>query len=459
MFPAGSFHPQPGKGNIQNGSAFPPPAAVIHSTRVRIPLTFIVTGIVSLLAGVVWVVFRPDLLATYHYNQYIIAVTHLFVLGWISSVFMGSVYQLAPVALETKLHSPRLAQWHYVLHVIGFSGMVAMLWIWNLPGVGAFALSFGLGVLFFGYNLGRTLKHIPKWNVTAVAVASSICWLVMTVLVGLYLAGTKLWPIGLAEPISQMHAHAHLGAMGAFLLLIIGVSYKLVPMFALSEVQHHRRALFSVLLLNVAVGGLFGTIFINHAFKFVFAILGVAALAVYGVEMLAILKARKRRSLDLGLRGFLTALLMLIPLSFLALILTWPGLPMSEMVGRLENLYGYLGLIGTITLAMLGMLYKIVPFLVWYSAYSKEIGRAKVPALADLYSTRLQVWGHRLFLAGLGVTSVGILFASRAGVQIGSAILAAGVCVFAANMGAILSHFFRPRIEPRSEPAAISKPS
>jgi len=25
----------------------------------------------------------PDLLATYHYNQYIIAVTHLFVLGFI----------------------------------------------------------------------------------------------------------------------------------------------------------------------------------------------------------------------------------------------------------------------------------------------------------------------------------------------------------------------------------------
>jgi hypothetical protein len=458
MLPADSAGRTHGTGESQTGFSVPTPGvAAIHPARVDIPLAFIVTGILSLLAGSIWLIFRPELLASYHYNQYIVAVTHLFVLGWICSVFIGSLYQLAPVALETKLHSPRLARWHYLLHVIGFGGMVSMLWIWNMAGVALFGAAFALGVLLFGYNLGRTLKRIPSWNVTAFAVALALFWLVMTVLAGLYLAAGKLWPISLSEPISQMHAHAHMGAMGAFVLLIVGVSYKLVPMFALSEVQNRRRAWISVIILNAAVAGLFLTIFANHAWKFGFALLGVSALIVYGLEMRAILRARKRRVLDLGLKSFLAALTFLVPLSLLAVVLAWPGLELTETVGRLENLYGYLALLGLVTLAMLGMLYKIVPFLVWYSCYSKEIGRAKVPALAELYSARLQGWGHWMFVAGLAITSAAILLGSTPLARGGSAVVAAGLCLFALNMGAILWHLYRPRIERRrATPSAIS---
>ena len=34
-----------------------------------------------------------------------------------------------------------------------------------------------------------------------------------------------------------MHAHAHLGVVGVFILMIVTVSYKLVPMFTLGELQ------------------------------------------------------------------------------------------------------------------------------------------------------------------------------------------------------------------------------
>jgi len=55
-----------------------------------------------LLAGVIWIVAQPSVLALYHYNQSVIAVTHLFVLGCCCSIVMGAMYQLVPVALETN---------------------------------------------------------------------------------------------------------------------------------------------------------------------------------------------------------------------------------------------------------------------------------------------------------------------------------------------------------------------
>ena len=99
-----------------------------------------VTGLLALFTGVALLVLRPEMLATYHYNQYVIAATHLFVLGWICTIVMGAMYQLVPVALETKLYSEKLAAWQFVFHLVGFTGMVWMFWTWNMKQVGHFGV-------------------------------------------------------------------------------------------------------------------------------------------------------------------------------------------------------------------------------------------------------------------------------------------------------------------------------
>ena len=88
--------------------ARPEPAA----PSIALPLAFALTGLLALGTGITWLLLQPSLLASYHYNQYVIATTHLFVLGWICSVVMGAMYQLVPVALETRLYSLKLARWH-----------------------------------------------------------------------------------------------------------------------------------------------------------------------------------------------------------------------------------------------------------------------------------------------------------------------------------------------------------
>ncbi len=280
-----------------------------NAPSIALPLTFTLTGLLALCAGMVWLVLQPSILAGYHYNQYVIAATHLFVLGWICSVVMGAMYQLVPVALETKLYSERLARWQFIFHVVGFMGMVWMFRVWNMKQVGHFGCVLAVGVGLFVYNMARTLWRVPRWNVTATAVSAALAWICLAILSGLSVAAAKCaydsesassatGAVGVLlcglrsiagflahfDPISTMHAHAHLGGVGFFTLLIVGVSYKLIPMFTLSEVQSRGRALCSIALLNLGLAGSFVTILLRSPLKLAFALVIVAALAVYGWE-------------------------------------------------------------------------------------------------------------------------------------------------------------------------------
>jgi cbb3-type cytochrome oxidase subunit 1 len=444
-------------------------------------MRFMLTGLLALLSGVALLLVRPQMLATYHYSQYVIAATHLFVLGWICTIVMGAMYQLVPVALETKLYSEKLAAVQFVFHLVGFTGMVWMFWTWNMKQVGHFGAVLTVGVGLFVYNIARTLLRVPRWNVIATSVACALGWLSLAVCAGLTIAIGKCSyeaaatlssgnPFGIFlhglqsvarfaagfDQISAMHAHAHLGTVGVFIMLIVGISYKLVPMFTLSEVQNRWRAAASVALLNAGLLGSFIAILLRHPSKFPFALLAVAGLACYGIEMAAILRARKRRTLDWGLRYFLTAICLLAPLSLLALLLSWPGLQLTQLTGQLENVYGVVGLLGVVSFAIIGMFYKIIPFLVWYGSYSRQIGLSKVPSLSDFYSATLQALGYWAYLAGLTVTTIAIVLANAAAVRCGAVLLTLSLVTLALNVIKMLSHLIRPRTEPLNLRPAIA---
>lgn len=424
-----------------------PNLAGLRAASVRLPLCFILAGVLSLLVSAGFLLAQPDLLAMYHYTPHLIAITHLFVLGFICFIVMGAMYQLVPVTLETQLFSERLVKWQFAAHVSGFVGMVFAFWNFNMALVGVFGSLLTLGVGLFVFNLIGTLAKVKGWNVIKFGIASALFWLSSTVAAGLLLAASKSWSFISFQPLAGMHAHAHLGVVGVFVMMIVTVSYKLVPMFTLSELQSARRAWWSVALLNLGLLGVFLTVLLQSSLKPLSALVVIAGFGLYGWEIMAILRARNRRSLDWGMKYFLTAIALLVPLSILALALSWSGLPMTAFTMQLENVYGLLALGGLVGLAILGMIYKIVPFLVWFHSYSRHIGRAKVPALAEMYSVPLQIVGYWSFLAGLVVLCVATALSNEAGIRWGGGLLALSLAVFAVNIGKILSHFVRPKIE------------
>ena len=453
--------------------------ATANAPSIALPVRFVALGLLSLFIGTACLIVRPVMLTTYHYNQFVIAEAHLFVLGWILSVVMGAMYQLVPVALETRLHSERLAKWQFLFHLVGVVGMVWMFYRWDMKQVGHFGSVLAVGVGLFVYNIARTLLRVPKWNATATAIASTLVWLLFTVFAGLCLAAAKCsyesteghataggvrsvvaslrsiaGYVAHFDQMSAMHAHAHLGGVGVFLMLIVGVSYKLIPMFALSEVRNQRRAQWSVRLLNLGLAGLFVSLLLRSPWKLAFVAAMLTGLVLYALELRAIVRARHRRELDWGVKTFLIAVGLLLPFSVLAGVLSWPGLPLNPLTGQLENLYGFISFIGIVSLAIIGMLYKVIPFLVWFGTYSQHIGRAQVPSLAQLYSEKLQVAGLWSFIVGLIATGAGIVAAHNVIVRIGGGLLALSLATLAVNIALMARHFFQPQLKPFPAKAA-----
>ena len=417
-----------------------------HAPSLSLPLRFIATGILSFLAGIVLLAARPDVLASYHYNQYVIAATHIFVLGFGCSIVMGAMYQLTPVAVETRLFSERLARWHFPAHLLGAAGMVWSFWIWNMNLVGVFGALFAAGAALFIYNIVRTIARAPRRSVASAGLAGVLFWLAFTVVAGLVVAASKIWPVHPFDPLAAMHAHAHAGVLGIFILAIVAVSFRLLPMFALSELQSPHRAAWSLGLINAGLLGLFAAILWQSSLKPWCALVIVAGLAVYAVEVRAIVRARQRSKLDWGLKYLLTALGLLAPLSLLGLVLSWPSLPLTALTGQWETVYALVAILGVVGLSILGMLYKILPCLVWYRSYGPWVGRAKVPSLGDMYSTRLQSLTYVLYLSGLAGLGSATVLAHETGVRGSAMILLAALASFALNVGLIFSHWVRPRV-------------
>lgn len=146
---------------------------------------------------------------------------------------------------------------------------------------------------------------------------------------------------------------------------------------------------------------------------------------------------------------------MFVPLSVLAVVLSWPGLPLNEFTGQLETLYAFIALIGVVSLGIIGMLYKIIPFLVWFATYSRHIGLARVPSLSELYSEKLQIAGFWSFVAGLATTCIGIIVANEMVVRFGAIQIAFSLFTLAINLWKMSAHFLSPQTKPLVAPSQM----
>jgi hypothetical protein len=272
-------------------------------------------------------------------------------------------------------------------------------------------------------------------------------WLGVAVLAGLYLAASKCWTFSPFETLSAMHAHAHAGIGGAFVLLLVPVSLRLIALFTVSEVRSPARVRWSLVLAHSGMAGVFFCVLVQSRLKFVTAGITAAGLILYGLELVAILRQRRRRHLDWSLRYLLTAIAMLLPVTGLGLGLATRGTERNGFIGQCENLYGFLALFGVLTLAILGMALRIVPFLLWYWRFhGSRPGTAAAAQAAGpaRQAPLLSALGYVLLLAGLVLTAGGILIAHDLLARLGMMGYGGGVgCVLLALLQAGLG--LRPR--------------
>jgi hypothetical protein len=412
----------------------------------RLPLAFMGLALAWLAAAALLLAAAPGLLALPHAHPHVVALTHAWVLGFFVTAACGATYQLAPVALGTTLPAGRHGWWHFGLHAAGVPGMVYSFWVWDMKLLGHFGAAVALGVLLFSVNVWRTVRRAGRAGVVAASLALSAGWLLLTVLIGLLLAANRFWGFFPLDPVALLRAHAHLGLVGFFLTLLQGVSFQLVPMFTLGEVRDWKRAKIG---LGLTQGGLLALAPGLAWHQPLPACAGAAAIAagllVSAAGLARALAARKKRSLDPGVRVFLGGGLVLCLAAIAGLVLVVPGSPGGSAPGGFGAMvYAVLALGGGLLPCIAGMLCKIVPFLTWMRAYGPRVGRGPTPAAGALTRPRLERAAFALQAAALVPLLAGTWLLNAAWLRAGSWLLAAGVALFLADMFGVLRHLWHP---------------
>ncbi len=385
------------------------------------------SGFLLIGATALWWI-APELAVGAYPTRSVVAVTHLFTLGWITTSIMGALYQFLPVALGHGVASERLAHLTFVIYVAGVALMVAGLGSHNAALVAAGVALLGTGILLFLGNLVATLRKATQKGLTWWALALAAVFLAVALAAGIALSIHRFTAFLGASQHDVLRVHLHTALYGWVLLVIVGVSHRLLPMFLLSHGAGDRFAWWAVRLL--ATGAALVALF-HHVpvlGREVPVLLMVAGLAAWIVQARRFYRHRHRPQLDAGLRLSAIAIVVLALVPMVLARFALPGVLPSVRV-----LYAATIVLGA-ALFVAAQYYKIVPFLVWNRYFGPLAGKRPLPRVADLYGAReagVAVWllgtAGVLLLAGIAARSPWV-------VRSGAVLLTGGAAVEARQL-------------------------
>src|ERR1051326_2156797 len=94
-----------------------------------LPLLYLATAHMSLGLACLFAACWPDAVAGFFYHAWLIGLVHLVTLGWISFSILGTIYIVAPLALQMEMPPHPLDYVAYACALAGLVVMVGSLWI------------------------------------------------------------------------------------------------------------------------------------------------------------------------------------------------------------------------------------------------------------------------------------------------------------------------------------------
>jgi hypothetical protein len=429
-----------------NGARFD----VRRAPSVGLPLAYLVGATAALLlaaAGVVWL--APEL-AGHYYHPRVLALAHTVALGWITLTIVGASYQLIPVVLERPLWSERLARWQLGILAGGIAGMVGHFALGRWSGLPWAAGLVAAGLAGHLVNVALTLRGLARWSFTARCLAAAHAGLGLTALAGLVMAILRAMHVGLPDPLAAVHAHYHLALLGWIAPMIFGIAARVYPMFLLAPDPTGPLGTVQLAGIGLGVPVLVAGLLAAPVLVPTGALALAASAAGHLAWVVATARRRKRPALDPALCFLLSGAGFLVPAAVLGV-----GLAAGVLAGpRASAAYAALTLGGWVSLTIMGMMLKIVPFLVWLRAYAPRAGHAAVPTLAGLGWPRAEALACVALTAGVAGLAAAAGAGSVPGIRLAGAACLVGVVAFAATLGRVLSHLGQRPLVPA--PARLS---
>lgn len=336
-------------------------------------LFFLVAPLSGIVAGCLLLFADPLALSTRWSREWFL-VSHMVLLGFISMVMIGAIFQMLPVVAGVVLPNPiALSRTIFISFIVGMIGLLVGFayghWLLVLPLIIGLFLALGLflGVVLKGLMTGKA-RHD-----TVFAMQVSLAFLSATLCLALLLVAGRLQWVALGRPVLT-DAHLVLGVLGWMGLLIIGVSYQVIPMFHVTPPYPALLRKSFVSLIAISLFCYLATTVLGHAGysmagKTFFLGSAIFLLAVYCLVTLILLTRKKRRAPDATLWFWRQALVF-----GLALGGSWIGAKLLNIDSwKMELFWGVNLVYGIIISIMVTMLLKIIPFLVWFHLQSRQM--------------------------------------------------------------------------------------
>lgn len=215
---------------------------LVQNTSHKVVIPFYVYAALSFLVATILLFISGSAFTQHYFHPQTLAITHTMALGWGTMIILGASHQLVPVLIEAKLFSNFLAYASFVLAGIGIPLLVYSFfqfqfdWIAKTGGI-----LINAGIICFLINLAFSITRSKTENIHAVFVFTACAWLLITTIIGLVLLYNFTESFLPDDSLHYLSLHAHIGIAGWFLLLVIGVGSRLIPMFLISKYDDRKK--------------------------------------------------------------------------------------------------------------------------------------------------------------------------------------------------------------------------
>lgn len=416
--------------------------SLVKNTTHKVVIPFYVYASLSFLAATILLFSSTNAFVQHYFHPKTLAITHIMALGWGTMIILGASYQLVPVLIEAKLYSNFLAYLSFVLAGVGIPLLVsAFFWFHFAWPAHAGAILINAAVVCFLVNLAVSILQSRHKNVHAVFVFTASAWLLVTTVIGLLLVYNFTLSLLPADSVHYLSLHAHVGIVGWFLLLVMGVGSRLIPMFLISKYDNPKILWRIYFLVN---GGLlsFVLLFLFSA-PTVFYALPVlsllASLVLFGRYCQKAYRERIRKQVDEQVKiSLFSIVLMALPIGLLIILLFF--LLFSFKNTTVVLAYGFSIFFGWLTAIILGMTFKTLPFIVWNKVYHNKAGLGKTPNPKDLFSANVFNGMSVAYLAGFALFTAGVFTGNTLLLQVATIFLLIASVLYNFNILKMLLH-------------------
>jgi len=409
-------------------------------------------GALAFIVAAIMLFFSANDLTSTILTPRILSLVHIMILGWITMVIFGALYQLIPVVMEVKLYSEKLAMISFILLGIG---LPMMAWSFDTQFINATLLmiiggSFTiLSIILFAIN---TIKSALKSEIKSIEnrfILTSVFWLILTVLFGF----TIIFAPNLLQ-YNFFKIHIHMGIVGWFMMLVVGVASTLMPMFFIShqlKKEYLEKAYWAInggLILLIAA---FLTKLIPlQIIAAIVIIVGFTFFIKYNYDAY---KKRLRRKLDIGMKHSVMAFILLAITLLSALLSAFGDMFGIGFMNKINLVYGISLIFGFLTALILGQMYKTLPFIVWLKLYQDKVGKFKTPLPADMHSQKAADAHYYTYLTGYVLLILGVILSVALVIQIAAVLMLLTALLYAYNVFLVLFH------KEKTEPLTFNKPT